>query len=84
MGLEVRIRAVPVGLAKAAGAACEFGWRALRLGSEPPVTRFAVEQLATAHWFDTRAAERDFGYCPEITIAEGLERLRTHHESQPL
>jgi hypothetical protein len=48
----------------AAGALCEFAWRALRLRSEPPVTRFSVEQLATAHWFDTRAAARDFGYVP--------------------
>lgn len=74
-GIEVRIRAVPVGLAMAAGALCELAWWALRLKSEPPVTRFAVAQLATAHWFDTRAAERDFGYLPAITIAEGLQRL---------
>ena len=81
IGIEVKIRAVPVPLAKTAGAACEFAWRALRLRSEPPVTRFSVEQLATAHWFDTRAAERDFGYRPQITIAEGLERLRAAHAS---
>jgi nucleoside-diphosphate-sugar epimerase len=84
VGMEVRIRAVPVGLAKVAGATCEFAWSALRLGSEPPVTRVAVEQLATAHWFDTRAAERDFGYRPKITITEGLERLRTHHATSAL
>jgi nucleoside-diphosphate-sugar epimerase len=76
IGVEVRIRAVPIGVAMTAGAICEFVWRALRLNSEPPVTRFSVEQLATAHWFDTRAAERDFGYRPTISIAEGLERLR--------
>ena len=76
IGVEVRIRAVPIGVAMTAGAICEFVWRALRLNSEPPVTRFSVEQLATAHWFDTRAAERDFGYRPAITIAEGLQRLR--------
>jgi nucleoside-diphosphate-sugar epimerase len=76
VGVQVRIRAVPVGLAKAAGAVCEMAWRALRLDGEPPVTRFAVEQLATAHWFDTRAAERDFGYRPALTIEEGLEKLR--------
>jgi nucleoside-diphosphate-sugar epimerase len=75
IGIEVRIRAVPGGLAMAAGALCEFAWRALRLQSEPPVTRFSVAQLATAHWFDTRAAARDFGYVPAITIAEGLRRL---------
>jgi len=76
IGIEVRIRAVPVAAAMAAGAVCELAWRALKLKSEPPVTRFSVEQLATEHWFDTRAAERDFGYRPTISIAEGLERLR--------
>jgi len=76
IGIEVRIRAVPVRAAMTAGALCEFTWRVLKLKSEPPVTRFSVEQLATEHWFDTRAARRDFGYRPTITIAEGLERLR--------
>jgi len=81
VGVDVRVRAVPVGLAMAAGALCEFAWRTLRLRGEPPVTRFSVEQLATAHWFDTRAAQRDFGYRPAITIAEGLERLRQAHQT---
>lgn len=76
IGMEVNIRAVPVGVAKAAGALLETAWNVLRLKSEPPVTRFSVEQMATAHWFDTRAAERDFGYTPEFTIAQGLEILR--------
>jgi nucleoside-diphosphate-sugar epimerase len=76
IGIQVRIRAVPVRAAMMAGALCEFTWRVLKLKSEPPVTRFSVEQLATEHWFDTRAARRDFGYRPTITIAEGLERLR--------
>jgi len=75
IGIEVRIRAVPVRAAMTAGAICEFAWHALRLKSEPPVTRFSVEQLATAHWFDTRAAQRDFGYRPTITIEQGLQRL---------
>lgn len=77
IGIDVKIRAVPVGLAKTAGALCETAWRTFGLKSEPPVTRFSVEQLATAHWFDTSAAERDFGYIPEISIAEGLEILRS-------
>jgi nucleoside-diphosphate-sugar epimerase len=34
-----------------------------------------VDQLGTAHWFDTSAAKRDFGYHPKISIAEGLEYL---------
>jgi nucleoside-diphosphate-sugar epimerase len=76
IGIDVRIRSVPVGVAKTAGSICEFAWRAFGLKSEPPVTRFSVEQLATAHWFDTSAAERDFGYVPTISIEQGLNRLR--------
>ncbi len=75
VGIKVKIRSVPVGLARAAGMACELTWGLLPLNGEPPITRFAVGQLGTAHWFDTRAAERDFGYRPAISIAEGLEEL---------
>ena len=76
IGIEVKIRAVPVVLAKTAGAICEMTWSIFGLKSEPPVTRFSVAQLATAHWFDTRAAKRDFDYVPAISIEEGLKRLR--------
>jgi nucleoside-diphosphate-sugar epimerase len=76
MGIQVTIRAVPVSLAKTAGSLCETAWRVLGLKSEPPVTRFSVEQLATAHWYDTRAAEQDFGYKPGISIDEGLNLLK--------
>ncbi len=75
LGIEVTIRAVPAGVAMAAGAVAETAWRLLRLDSEPPVTRFSVEQLATAHWFDPGAAERDFGYVPRFSIDQALEIL---------
>ncbi|MEE4293966.1 MAG: NAD-dependent epimerase/dehydratase family protein [Xanthomonadales bacterium] len=75
LGVEVRIKAVPASAAMAAGAVCETAWKLLRIKKEPPVTRFSVEQLATAHWFDTSAAERDFGYTPGYSIAEALEIL---------
>jgi nucleoside-diphosphate-sugar epimerase len=75
IGIKVEIRSVPTGLARTVGTVCEFSWRILPLAGEPPITRFAVDQLGTAHWFDTSAAERDFGYRPEISIAEGLAIL---------
>jgi nucleoside-diphosphate-sugar epimerase len=75
LGVEVRIKAVPASAAMAAGAVCETAWKLLRIKKEPPVTRFSVEQLATAHWFDTSAAERDFRYTPGYSIAEALEIL---------
>ena len=50
----------------------------LRLQQEPPLTRFTVEQLSTAHWFDISAAKRDLGYTPKVSMAEGLARLSQH------
>ena len=76
IGMDVKIRAVPASVAKAAGAVLETAWKTFGLKSEPPVTRFSVEQLATAHWFDTSAAERDFAYVPSISIEQGLDILK--------
>lgn len=75
LGIDVKIRAVPVTIAMTAGTLCESAWRTFNLKGEPPVTRFSVEQLATAHWFNTAAAEKDFGYIPPTSIAEGLKIL---------
>ena len=42
---------------------------------EPLMTRFLVDQLCTAHWFNIEAARRDLGYEPTVSIVEGLKRL---------
>jgi len=34
-----------------------------------------VEQLATSHWFNPAAAERDFGYVPRLSLEQGLAIL---------
>lgn len=65
---------VPYSVAYAAGAVLEACWRIFRLQGEPPMTRFLAEQLSTPHWYDISAAQRDFGYRPGISIAEGLRR----------
>jgi len=77
-------RSISPRLAFAVGGICEAIWGALRLQGEPPMTRFVAHELATAHWFDISAARRDFGYHPDISIEEGLLRLRhwlLHHPS---
>lgn len=76
LGTEVKIKAIPAGAAKIAGALCESAWKTFGLKGEPPVTKFSVEQLATTHWFNTKAAEHDLGYTPTITIDEGLAILK--------
>lgn len=63
-------------LAYTIGCLCEGLWGVLRLAGEPPMTRFVAHELASAHWFSIEAARHDFGYRPEITIGEGLLRLR--------
>ena len=76
VGVQARIRPVPLALARAVAGLCEVTWKILPLKSEPPATRFAIEQLATAHWFDISASKRDFGYAPAISIERGLQILR--------
>ena len=71
-------RHVPLRTAVVVGALSELVYRALRLKSEPLMTRFLAEQLATAHWFDIGAAKRDFGYEPRVSIDEGMDRLRVY------
>jgi nucleoside-diphosphate-sugar epimerase len=81
-GLPPVTRRVPEAVAWLAGAVAELGYALLRREEEPPLTRFAVQQLATAHWYDLSAARRDLGYVPSITTREGLRRLRAHFEAQ--
>ena len=57
------------------GAALEGVWTVLRRTDEPRMTRFLAAQLATSHYFDITAAERDFGYSPAVSIEEGMRRL---------
>ena len=68
---------IPVALAKGAGIALETLHTLLGLKSEPPMTRFLAEELGTSHWFDISNAKRDLGYVPQVSIAEGLNRLET-------
>lgn len=63
-------------LAMAAAGLVEGVWRALGREADPPLSRFVVEHLSTAHWYNLSAARRDLGYEPAISISEGLERLR--------
>jgi nucleoside-diphosphate-sugar epimerase len=74
-GFPPETRHIPLGLAQFLGAALETVYRALGISSEPPLTRFLVEQMSTSHWFNIDAARRDLGYTPRVSMAEGLARL---------
>jgi nucleoside-diphosphate-sugar epimerase len=74
-GIPPLRKSMPTRVAWALGAACEALYAGLRLRSEPPMTRFLAAQLGRCHYFDISPAERDFGYQPRISTAEGMRRL---------
>ena len=60
---------------RGAGSLVERAW-ALRGGAgDPPLTRFVVEQLSTAHWFDQRHTRAALDWRPRISLDEGFARL---------
>lgn len=77
-GLPPCTRSVAPNVAYALGAVLELAWTLLGREDEPLMTRFVARQLATAHWYDITAARRDLGYVPQVTVAQGLERLAAH------
>jgi hypothetical protein len=68
-------KSVSRGVASAAGGVLESLYKLVGATSEPPMTRFVAEQLATAHWYCIDAARRDLGYSPQVTMSIGFERL---------
>jgi 2-alkyl-3-oxoalkanoate reductase len=74
-GLPPVTRTISPALAYALGWTLEKIYAALRIQSEPRLTRFVARELSTAHWFDISAARRDFAYQPLVSLATGMERL---------
>jgi nucleoside-diphosphate-sugar epimerase len=72
-GLPAAVRSVPFAPAFAVGAVGE--WVGAMTRREPLVTRFLVEQLATAHWFDPRPSWDALGWRPLVGLDEGMRRL---------
>ena len=68
-------RDVPLPLARGMATIAERLWTRARPGAEPPATRFLVDQLALAHWFDPRPFREATGWRPAVSIDEGMARL---------
>jgi nucleoside-diphosphate-sugar epimerase len=94
---------VPTSLALTAGGAVQAVWPAVQRlrtslprrhgakapagDADPPLTRFVVEQLATAHWFDQRRTRAALGWYPTVRLDEGFARLRAWylgHDATPV
>lgn len=69
-------RRVSPSFAAFAARVAEWVWRTFDRAGEPPITRFAVQQLVHAHWFSIEAAQRDLQWAPQVGLDEGLRRVR--------
>ncbi len=77
-GVPVPSWSVPPGVARTVGGVLEAVWAARPAWGEPPLTRFAAEQLSTAHWFDQRGTREALGWSPAVSLDEGFARLAAH------
>jgi nucleoside-diphosphate-sugar epimerase len=75
-------RSISPELAYKVGGLLEKVYTLLHLKGEPRMTRFVAKELSTAHWFDLSAAKRDFGYQPQVSFDEGMQRLRSWLETR--
>ena len=82
-GMDPVTKTISQNKARLLGLILETLYKILHIKSEPRMTPFVANELATTHWFDINAARLDLGYVPSITIEEGLRRLaewlRTQH-----
>jgi nucleoside-diphosphate-sugar epimerase len=78
-GVQAPSHSVPFRIAMGAGRAAEFAWR--NRTSEPPLTSFLVEQLATAHWFDIEATKTLLGWDPAVSLNQGFDELTKWYAS---
>ena len=74
-GLQPVSRSVNQRLAYGGAVLCEVLYTILSIEREPPLTRFLVDEMVAAHWFDISLANRLLAYHPRISTEEGFERL---------
>jgi nucleoside-diphosphate-sugar epimerase len=74
-GVTIPDKSVPPAVAGLAARAAERMWRVLRRPGSPPLTRFAVWVSSQECTIDISRAERELGYRPVTSRAEGMAGL---------
>ncbi len=70
-GVAPVTRTIPAWLACTAGWLLETAYTGLRRRDEPPLTRFVVRELTTAHWFDLAAARATWNMSRRCRLRRG-------------
>jgi len=76
-GVEIPDKSLPAPVASTAATVAEGLWRRLKRQGNPPLTRFAVWVSSQECTIDISRAERELGYRPVTTRAEGLRKMRS-------
>ena len=71
-GVPPITRRVPTWLARTIATVCESYSKLHPRSPEPLFTRFLVSQMATHHYFDISAANRDLGFTPQWSVEDAL------------
>ncbi len=73
---------IPLSVAQSVGATLEFVYRTFRFKGEPLLTRFLAKEMAMSHYYDISKAKQDFGYTPQFSIEEAVDRTITFFKEQ--
>lgn len=77
-GHEPVQKKIPEKVAMFAAGTSEFFHKTFRVKSEPFMTRFAIKEICTNHWFDISSARDILGYNPSVSYAEGFKNLKDY------
>jgi nucleoside-diphosphate-sugar epimerase len=69
---------IPERAAMFAAGFSELSHRIFKIDSEPFMTRFAIREICTNHWFDISNARNILGYEPRVSYAEGFKYLKEY------
>lgn len=72
----------PIWLGRAAGTMVDAYWALSGRTDTPPLTRFLVEQLTTAHWFDQRRTRDVLRWQPRVGLERGFDLLAEWYASE--
>jgi nucleoside-diphosphate-sugar epimerase len=69
---------IPEKMAMFAAGVSEWFHKVFKIKSEPFMTRYAIKEICTNHWFDISQAKEILGYNPRVSYAEGFKYLKDY------